>query len=433
MYFNYNYLKNIDLVMKLFLSTVFILCIIIFYLSMITGKSTNIIISDGQGYYVWLRSIFFDFDLNLTNDYVLVMKPEIFNSSNHITNVAGNATSKYPIGVAISMIPGFIIGHAIALLMSFDLDGVSHPYQLSISSYISALTLFSFYFFYKSLCTISNNKVTAFILVVIAILSTNLIYYLTKEPAMSHCLNVAMLNFLLYFGIKINNKNFIFNNLNIFIISLCGGLLFLQRFSNIFLMPFLVYLYLPLFRKNNIRWITQLLFFLFFFLSLQLLINHISYNIFLPEPYINEGFNSGINGIIGTLFSDKHGLIKYHPIYFIGIVLSLLLLKFQKWRITASLIILCFVILWQINGNWDSWSFGDSFGNRGFIESIPLLTLSSYLFIVYVSSRRLKHFLLVLSSILILFNCYLYIGYMLKKYPHSGDHTFLRVIKWYQY
>ena len=188
MYFNYNYLKNIDLVMNLFLSTVFILCIIIFYLSMIAGESANIIISDGQGYYAWLRSIFFDFDLNLTNDYILIMNPEIFESSNHIINVAGNATSKYPIGVAISMIPGFIIGHVIALFISFELDDVSPPYQLSIASYISALTLFSFYFFYKSLGIISNNKVTAFILVVIATLSINLIYYLTKEPAMSHCL-----------------------------------------------------------------------------------------------------------------------------------------------------------------------------------------------------------------------------------------------------
>jgi tetratricopeptide (TPR) repeat protein len=89
---------------------------------------TNIDTGDDSGYYVYLRSLFFDGDLDFYNErfYIHV---EHFNPTGYVFN-------NWQIGQSILVFPFFLLGHFCALILNalghpVSLDGYSFPYYMS--------------------------------------------------------------------------------------------------------------------------------------------------------------------------------------------------------------------------------------------------------------------------------------------------------------
>jgi len=89
-----------------FLFTIVFLGILLVY-----ARTKKIIRSDGQGYYVQLRSLIIDGDLHHQNEY------DLYVTEHHITKNALKRTktdhvpNKYFIGPAIFWLPFFLIAH----------------------------------------------------------------------------------------------------------------------------------------------------------------------------------------------------------------------------------------------------------------------------------------------------------------------------------
>ena len=208
------------------------------------------------------------------------------------------------------------------------------------------------------------------------------------------------------------------------------GLLILIRNSNIFVLPFVGAL---LWRSKLLRpRMAMVLMTGFLAISLlQPVSLHALWGTFRITTYPNEGLTGSWSGIYETLFSHRHGLFVYHPWYAFLLGSTILGLWKPALRLLTASTIVSFFLLATINGLWHCWWFGDSFGNRSFIEILPMLSISAAL--VTSQPRATPKRVVALTSLAFLFGClnvYLWIGYLLHQYPHDGDHGVCEAYLW---
>jgi hypothetical protein len=81
------------------------------------------------------------------------------------------------------------------------------------------------------------------------------------------------------------------------------------------------------------------------------------------------------------------------------------------------------------------WWFGVSFGNRAFIEVLIPLAFSSALILDRLLGNRVERPgvfvpLATITLAFVILNFYLWVGYLLQKYPQDGSHTVAQAYLW---
>jgi hypothetical protein len=394
------------------------------------GDSPDLIISDGNGYYAWIRSIFIDGDLDFTNDFEELYFPDPPPQSLfHYSTPKGLLPNKYPIGVAILEIPGFFVGHTIAHLTPFPTDGISLPYQVSITFSLVLLTLFSYYLFFLALQNYGINNWINLLVSSLPLIATNLIHYVAKEPGMAHASGVALINSLVFLASY--KPGFIrYPQLSRLLTGVIIGLLVIVRLSNIIFLPFLIWLF-----HNELRYLRKLVPILLgagMMLCLHAISLFLLWGQFVLNPYQNEGFTGNIFGLWEIVLGNRYGVFLYHPWYLVLVILNiagLFLLKEKNFLYVTILI--STLSLWLINGLWGF--SGDSFGSRAFIELLPPLSLGAGITlnsITYTRHKTINLAIALQTIMLVLLNFYLWGGYLLQKYPQDGNRTLTQVYLW---
>ena len=148
--------------------------------------------------------------------------------------------------------------------------------------------------------------------------------------------------------------------------------------------------------------------------------------------YPDESFANDWRGVWLGLVSHRHGLFVHHPWYLLLLVVNLLALAGPpRQRLIAAGALVSWVILALGNGLWWCWWFGDSFGNRSFIETLlPLSTVAALGLTSWQRSRLLRTGLIAVLAICVMANLYLWAGYMLGRYAHNGDAPLCQVYGW---
>ena len=413
-----------------FLTFVFAIAVCVLGSSVLSGESPDLIVGDGNGYYAWVRSIVIDGDLDFENDFRELYFPEP-SPADILTKTPKNLVpNKYPIGVAILEAPGFLLGHLIAKATPFEADGISPPYQLTVTISIVLLILSSFYLFYIALIDYGVNNKVACLFAAMPLIGTNLLHYLAKEPGMAHGAGVALTNILIYMSIinlQSRFKKFIF----IFIAGIFMGWLIIIRNTNLILMPFFIWLFhKKIKKKNNI-------FILIIGAGLMIFLQQLSFFLLWGRPVLNsygyERFTLELKNIFSAVLGTDYGLFLYHPWYLILVILNLLgCLGLKNQRILNLTVITSFIMLWLINGFWGE-DFGDSFGHRAFIETLTPLSFGAAITVENISDsfyRYIRLPALMLAGILIVCNIYLWGGYLLQKYPHNSERTIEQAYTW---
>lgn len=399
-------------------------------ISLYSGQSHKLIVSDGKAYYAWTRSVFVDGDIDFKNDYAALYPPDPLPQEIEQYTPKGYVVNKYPIGLGILEIPGFLIGHIITnLLSSASPDGISPPYQISVTFSLVSLYIWSFFLLFKAMLCFGSNRFWACWLCLMMLAGTNMIHYIAKEPAMAHMAGCAVFNIIMYYvsrwpatwkDIPVGQKLFIGGLI---------GLLFLIRNSNIFLFPALFFLvWQP--RSLKIKPLLPIIFSTSIIMSLQLGVLYILWGHVHLFSYPNESFNTDLSGIVKTLFSHRHGLFIYRPWYLFLLLINVIAIFVEKTRINLPLFsVISFLILLVMNGTWWCWWFGDSFGNRAFIETLPLLSIGAGMVLSRMQRVQKQPVYFACGSICLI-NLYLWCGYLLQKYPHDGTHTITQVYLW---
>ena len=342
-------------------------------------KKNALINWDVTSYYSYLPAIFVHKDLK----FEFLNNSEVNYAENHQfwpeTAPNGNKVIKTTMGMSVLYFPFFIISHIYSLVKDKVVaNGFSKPYEIGLTFSSIFYMMIGLFFLAKVLRSIYDEKKVS-ILLFLVFLGTNLFYYATTEPCMSHVYTFSLASVFMYITMKIYEKN----NWKFFIfLGLIYGLLFLVRPTNIlFILAFLLYK-IESFSSLNKRlyWLIQHYKKLTMTIVISVLIGSVQFfywkwatgNWFF-NSYVGEQFYFNQPRIIEFLFSYRKGWLVYTPI-FIFSFLGLYKMYVRKNPWFFSILIMLPVLVYLFS-SWWCWWFGGGFGMRPMIDYYPLLII----------------------------------------------------------
>lgn len=371
--------------------------------------------SDGAGYYAYLPAflIYKDFSLEKADFYQVDAKyldyPAIYFS--HFTQ---RYVNKYPIGVALLVLPFFSLAHLISSFSGLPMTGYTLIYQYFVRAAGPFYLIIGLYFLMKVYQSNFSLK-TAMISLLSLVFATNLFHYAVNDNLMSHVFSFFLISTYLY--LLFDWKRDV-NWSKSFLVGLVLGLVFLVRNTNLIfafaLIPFV---------KRNLKYFSVIMLaFLIVCLS-QFLYWKYSAGKYLLFSYQGEGFNFLNPQIYGVLFSPRKGLFFWSPIFLLGFLgVGNLKKKIGPLFYSFLFVILIFVFL---AASWYDWAFGASFGHRAFIDLYPILGL----FLAAGLEKLIKKIGFRKTAVILIFLIFLNLTNMIKYWqgilPH--DHTTLEV------
>lgn len=332
---------------------------------------------DGIFYFSWLRSIFFDADINFLNEY------KHYHVFQPITP-KGLPGNKYAVGTAILWSPIYAWAKLVLRGTGYEL-----PYQLAVGAVSVLLSLTGLVLLYRLLTDIYTSKL-AILATLCTALATNLLFYGSVDPVNSHGATFFLVCVYLSFLFQ-KEKNW-------WLIGASLGLLAATRAQDILF----IILAFPYLNRHSIGiFLTSAL----IAFSPQLLAWYALYGTFLTNPYIlgGEGFTTFPPRIVDVLFSLQNGLFLWTPV---TLVASIGLFFIKRHR----LILLC-VCIGQllVVSTWSTWWQGASFSGRMFVSVLPILAfgLATVFQLSNVRVKKIISFLvfpsIVLNIVLIVF------------------------------
>ncbi|MCA9750794.1 MAG: hypothetical protein KC591_01270, partial [Gemmatimonadetes bacterium] len=358
-------------------------------------------------------------DVEFRNDYELLCPPDPLPPEHDRATPKHGATNKYPVGLAVLETPGFLVGHVVALAGGgrWSTDGVSSPYQVAVAFSLLALALAGFVWLRAALLAAGVPDAIAVALTIASAVATNAIHYVAKEPAMPHAAGMALVSFLLWR--LVSPRRGIADALAI---GAAAGLLLLVRNSNVALAPILGLLCWRSGRSRGSLVTAALA--AIAVLALQPLSLHALWGDWRVSTYADEAFTGAPAGFWNGLLHARHGLFLYSPWYLVLVGLAVSGARHRSVRpmlLATAATFLAFVL---VNGSWWCWWFGDSFGNRAYLEVLPVLTLAAG---VSLSARTVSRAGVARLSVAVaaftLANVYLWAGYVLQRFPQDGNHS----------
>lgn len=376
----------------------------------------KIIDNDVAIYYAYLPAalIYHDLTFEFTKNIPPESKKKIWTIYDHEKNIR---ILKMPMGVAILHTPFFAVGHVVALLSDFKADGYTPPYQAAVFFSTLFYVLFGLFFLRKLLNRHFSGKITNWTLIII-ILGTNLFYYSSVNPGMSHPYSFIVITAFLYFTELWHEKA---NWKRSFIVGLLFGFIVLIRPSNI--ISVFVFLLYGVYSKAALK--TKIDYFRKNYLQL-ILITVISLIIVSPQviywklisgdwyyyTYGDEGFFFNDPKFINGLFSFRKGWLIYTPIMTFSLIGMLYLRRKKEYLIAIPLTTL-FAL--YIIFSWWAWWYGGGFSSRPMIDYYGLLAIPLALFIHEIFSGKKILKAVFLTIILLLISLNIWQSYQYKK------------------
>lgn len=387
------------------------------------NQSGRIIESDVKHYYAWIPAVFVYDDISLE---FLDKNPDS-NHDNFITidRFEGRLFFKATMGVAILQSVFVVPVHYYIKLTGGLADGFSTPYKLAlVLSSICYFVLSLFIIRYLLLKKMKAGELATSLTLLIIGLGTNLVIYVTREPAMSHVYSFFTIGLLVYLIDKLFNRP-------TWVIGVLVGIVF----GLVTLIRPINFITGILFLAWNVTSLTdfkeRILFYIkkpgitsAIIISFVLIwVPQFLYYKFLTGKYEFFGYGSGggffFNNpqIISNLFSYRKGWFLYTPLMLLAIFGLIPLFKFHRNYFWATIIIL-FVLVY-INSSWYSWWFGGGYGQRAYIDIFVLLAFP----IAALLNRAFSHgILLKIASITTVIILVLHNGFQVVQYLNGAVH-----------
>jgi hypothetical protein len=386
--------------------------IALFYFFRIYGffsnPKSNIIRSDGIGYYSYLPALFIYHDLSHSFlEGALKKYYEGDQVSPNIKNVDGKQVNKYYSGVSILILPFFTVAHLTATVFHQDADGYSTPYQYAVGIAAIFYLLMGCWFVQKLLILFGASSAHAFLITFCIVFGTNLSHCAIWEPSFSHVYSFACIAGFLY---CIKHYTIHYSAKSIAYAIVLFSLICLIRPINILILlciPFIAGS--PENLKKSLRIIFSNLRSLIF--SLVVFLSVISYQLFIWYQetghliiwsYSNERFFFTRPEMINILFSYRKGLFVWTPLTFISLLGFIYL--FKKSRYLFYTLFSFFFIIVYVMSCWWTWEYGMGFGCRPMIDYFALLALLLFFSFQLLNTKLLKSLFTVLVMATIILN-----------------------------
>jgi hypothetical protein len=384
--------------------------------AILLGQRFDLVVSDGRFYYAYLPSVVIDGDLDLTNQisehWGTDFRPELLENRTE----TGLVWNMYPIGLALTLLPGFLLGHVLALGSGglIPADGYSWPYQLACLGIIELLVWRTIVRTDRLLTERLGVPVgpTVLGLVVLAV-GTPYAYYACREPFMVPavsafwCMEVVAVSAAGHRG-----PGWFWPRL-----AFCGTMAVVCRPTNVHLVPVAAFGVVQAVLAAGLwRTITclPLAGIAIVPIGFQLVTWRLLFGNWVHYSYGDLGFNWAHPALAATLFSSRHGLFFWSPVLLFAVAGLLLRARdplVRCWSFAG-------ILLWYANSAWQVWWFGDAFGARAFLELSGLFGIGLALaFSRFWDKPRLVGAFTVL---VVVFNIFFMALYVTHRVPRDG-------------
>jgi len=317
---------------------------------------------------------------------------------------------KMTMGLSYMYAPFFAMGHiAASNSNTYEANGFSMPYEffLTLSSVFYVIIGF---IFLRLILLKHFTEVISALVMLLTLVATNLYFYSTSEPAMSHAYLFCLFAIFIFNSIKwLEHKKI----KNILFLGLAGGLITLIRPVDI-----LIFIFPLLYKVTSLETIKSrfsllwerklhiliLIVSAFVVLFPQLLFWKLNTGSWIYYSYTDEHFFFTNPHIYYGLFSYRKGWLLYTPIMFFAIFGMFTSFKQNKeffWSVAIYLPIHIYVIY-----SWWCWWYGGSFGSRPMIETYALLALPMGSFLTFIAKQHcaIKTTIVHISLFLVILN-----------------------------
>jgi len=406
------------------LTLLFVLCLAVFLAMLPVPRADGMLIgSDGIGYYMYVRSLVIDGDLDFANEYARLW-PEVDVATRRTPT--GRVGNQYALGSGLLWSPFFLTAHAVILGLrrvgvAVEADGYGALYQAAVC--LGSLVYGALGMGLVHATAVRFRPRTALAASVLIWFGTNLVYYLVVEPSMSHACSLFATAWLVYAWVRARPG---FRVRDCLLIGLTGGLAGVVR------QPDATLLALPLLdialRRGAARiQLTRVTAVCAGFLvgfAPQMATWWVLNGGPLRSGYLldpGQGFSWLTPRLTEVLFSTEHGLFLWHP------VLLFALAGFAFWgrsdRRVATLAVAGILLQAYLIASWSSWSQGDAFGGRMFIGALPLFALGLAALLDWALDTRVARVAWALGVGLIAWNALFVVQYRLGFISMSGPYT----------
>jgi len=340
---------------------------------------------DAVHYYAQVRSPVFDGDFDFRNEIGELPKGP---REPVIVPATGRAANKYPTGWALVAMGPYAIMHAIWSLLLWAcgsnrvLTGYELPYQLAATCSQVVAGWAGAVLSYRLARTWFCPRASAGALAVM-LLGSPLLYYIVVAPDLSHAAGFFCVSALIYlcFLLALRPEP---RRYHWALLGLVGALMVLVRYSNVLFAVVLVFPAVAHLRRGR-RSAGKLLVGCLIaaaaatpLVLYQMFIWRQVYGGWLVFSYGQEGLAWNCPKLASYLFSPRKGVFFWSPVLLpaaLGVGWALLRRPRNLPALGVGAMALAAVLLAILNASWWGWSFGDSFGNRGYVEASTVLML----------------------------------------------------------
>jgi hypothetical protein len=398
-----------------------------------SNRKSEIIKSDGLGYYSYLPALFIYGDSS--QDFVKEKFPKYYKNTGipeYMQIIDNKPVDKYFFGTAVLMYPFFMTAHWLSYHYHQPPDGYSILYQYLIGLAAVFYVFLGIFFCDKLLRLYGASTWQSMFICCLLVFATNIFFYAVVESTMSHDYSFAMVSAFLYFTKSIFENKKTSHIIPAFI-SL-GLIVLIRPFNGLIILaiPFLAGSWTNL--KEGLGFLLNHYFKTIvgilaaaLFISLQLLIWYKQTGHFLVYSYTYERFYFNKPNILNVLFSYRKGLFIYTPLLFISLTGLIWLFRNNKFQMISF--ITFFFILVYIMSCWHQWYYGASFGFRPMIEYFPLFAILLLLSFRLIKNRKWKYIFIGICFCSLLFNqvqAYQYRNFILH-WEHMSRYKYWRV------
>jgi len=284
-------------------------------------------------------------------------------------------------GVALLQLPWFLLGHAAAWASGSPMDGYSAPYALCILLGVSVYTGIGTGLLFHAL----RRRFTLPISLAVPLLlfiGTNLYYYTTRQPSMSHAYAYFLFAALHYLVVRNAERPTPWRTAGILVV--CSLAVLIRQLHAVVVLFPLFYLTDGLQGlKARLRWSTQqrVVTLLGAGVALLLWLPQLAYWhlitdrwFIFPYGYKGEHFEFLLHPhLADVLFGVINGWWVYTPMMVLvcGALVWMAARRIDGGRLLLAMV----VVVWYTYAAWWCWWLGGAFGHRGFVEYYALLSI----------------------------------------------------------
>lgn len=336
---------------------------------------------DGYEYFATTRSLLFDLDLDYANEF------EAFGATG-VPGPEGEPTSRFPLGLSLLWVPGVVLTHLGVLVAraagaSIEADGLGVVYQASATATSFALVVAGLLLTERLLRPRFGAAIT-FLSVAGIWLATPLHFYSTANPSMSHGPASFLAALLLVTWVAAREGEVPRAWLKP---GLLAGAMHLVRIQDaaVLVMPAADRLFRE--RKGLLRSLVLLGVGVAGAALLQLA----TWAALYGEGFVGQvrqgHFGPNRLHVLEVLFSARHGLFSWHPIYLFAVLGWLV-----GWRRERQLSLYCLLGLVcsaGVNSLMSDWWGSDAFGQRRLVSLTPFFAVGVAQAIHFLRQRPL--------------------------------------------